>query len=253
MKDEDDVIRMLKAYFDESGTHQDSKVLAFGGYISTVKKWRSFEKQWQKMLDTEQIPMMHSTDLESRHGAFKNWSIERKVRVQKQAISIIRRNVLQGFSSSVILDDYQTIVAGKPHIKFTSPYTFAMTATLHLVKKWVKDNNIKIPIHYVFESGAGYAGEITDVMKQTKNIGWDFYRMKSANSWSFADKIDFIPLQSADILAYEAYKQMLNFKVGETRRDLRKSAESLLRSVPHDDHFFDEQTLLKLIAFLGLD
>lgn len=249
----DELILMLLAYFDESGTHKDSKVLSFGGYISTTKKWRKFDKHWQAMLKAEGLSMMHWTDLESRHGHFKGWPAKRKLRVQKQAISIIGDNVLHGFSGAVVVDHYDEFFKTRPHLKPSSPYVFTMVATLTLMKVWIKENSIKQPIHYFYESGAGHSAEMSEVMNATDEIGWDYYRMKSVKSWSFADKKDFLPLQSADILAYETYKQLVNTLAGDVRRDLRKSAESLLRTVPHYSHYLDKGGLVKLHTHLGMD
>ncbi len=244
---------MLTAYFDESGTHEGSKVLSFGGYISTTKKWRQFDKQWRKMLIAEQIPMMHWTDLECRHGVFKNWSEERRLRVQKQVISIMKDYILHGFSSSVVLADYKEVAEIAPRCTFSSAYSFAVISTLRIVKKWIEDNNIQEPINYIFESGAGSVGEIAEVLNEASHVNWEYYRMRSISSCSFAKKIEVLPLQSADILAYETYKQMLNGFVGDVRRPLRKSAESMLMAIPHNDQYFNKNTLLQLITHLGLD
>jgi len=245
-----DYILMLLAYFDESGTHSGSKVVSFAGYISTVEKWRQFNILWQAMLDLEGISMMHWCDLESRKGIFNGWSQDRKITVQKAAISIFKTTILHGFTTSIVTDDYAEVIEMKPHLHFSSPYVLAMVGTLHLVKKWLKDNNVNETVSYFLEYGSGFENETHSVVNQAEEVKEAFYNMKSL---TFAKKSDILPLQAADILAYESYKHMLNDKVGDVRRGLRKSLETILRSVPHSDQFFNKETILKLHAFVGME
>lgn len=37
---------MLRAYFDDSGTHADAPVIAVGGVIGTDDQWRQFLQKW---------------------------------------------------------------------------------------------------------------------------------------------------------------------------------------------------------------
>ena len=162
----------------------------------------------------------------------------------------MQRNITHGFSAAVILKDYEEFVSEHPEKQFSSPYGFLIPATMQLVKLWIKTNSIPKQVSYVFESGAGYDSEVYGILNETNKIGWDFYRMKSVNSCTFGDKKDNYPLQSADIIAYETYKQILNSVVEDVRRDLRKSAESILRAIPHTTHYFNKESLQILAKHL---
>ncbi len=40
---------LVGAFFDDSGTHDGSPVLALGGVLGTGEQWDAFEKAWQKL------------------------------------------------------------------------------------------------------------------------------------------------------------------------------------------------------------
>lgn len=44
-------LAMLRAYFDDSGTHEDSAVVLMAGVFGTEWEMRSLESGWQKHLD----------------------------------------------------------------------------------------------------------------------------------------------------------------------------------------------------------
>src|SRR5574337_667214 len=41
---------MLAAYFDESGIHSDSSVVAVAGYVAPVNEWQKLELEWRFFL-----------------------------------------------------------------------------------------------------------------------------------------------------------------------------------------------------------
>lgn len=67
-------------YLDESGDAKDPKlhVMAMGGLIGAADAWSTFAKDWQALLDAEQIHVFHMTDCEGKRGEFAGWTSERR-------------------------------------------------------------------------------------------------------------------------------------------------------------------------------
>jgi hypothetical protein len=64
----------------------------------------------------------------------------------------------------------------------------------------------------------------------------------------FEDKKEFVPLQAADVLAYEVYKFTTEQVVkGGTGRSVREELEDLL-GIPHIIHGFNEESFEWLVA-----
>ncbi len=84
---------MFTAYFDESGTHNNSAIVV-AGYIATDKQWVEFSQNWNDLLQDQGISHFHRTDLESLKKEFRGWDDPRKIRVIQQAQGIIRSRVL---------------------------------------------------------------------------------------------------------------------------------------------------------------
>jgi hypothetical protein len=86
----------------------------------------------------------------------------------------------------------------------------------------------KHPINWVFEKGAEGQGQVAQMFTELDrdSVLSKEYRI---GTWGFACK-DVVPLQAADTLAYEIFKQVENQIVdrGE-KRDVRFSVKDLLR------------------------
>src|SRR3954452_16879593 len=57
---------MLRAYFDDSGTHDESKAVVVGGLIGTVAQWKGFETAWAAKL-ADPLPEARKPPLQVFH------------------------------------------------------------------------------------------------------------------------------------------------------------------------------------------
>lgn len=70
---------MLRAYFDDSGTHADSEVVAIGGLIGTVDQWNEFDRKWKALLaaplpSKPPLRMFHLSHCNAANGEFRGYS-----------------------------------------------------------------------------------------------------------------------------------------------------------------------------------
>jgi hypothetical protein len=49
------LLLMLRAFFDDSGSHASSEIVTIGGLVGTPEQWTNFDKKW-KALPAEPLP-----------------------------------------------------------------------------------------------------------------------------------------------------------------------------------------------------
>src|SRR5262249_19335072 len=76
------------AYFDES---YSGRVMAIGGYLSTIERWCRFQDEWQDFLTAFGIESFHMKDFKAGQRQFKNWTAEQRRRCIDWYTGIIAR------------------------------------------------------------------------------------------------------------------------------------------------------------------
>src|SRR3974390_2963402 len=57
------LMAILRAYLDSSGEDTPQhKVCSIAGFITTIKKWKKFEKLWKQTLITYKVPYFHMNE-----------------------------------------------------------------------------------------------------------------------------------------------------------------------------------------------
>ena len=111
---------------------------------------------------------------------------------------------------------------------------------MRAVELWADSHNYDGPIHYFFEAGDIGRGQAEASLRRRLNDPKGRSRMASV---TFAGK-EFRPLQSADLWAYEAYKEMVN-RIAEQTGTGRRYPMSRLWQPRHARYntYFDRDRL----------
>lgn len=237
----------FNAYFDESGK-DNSRILTLAGYIATKEQWDEFAREWSAVLKDEGVKIFHMKDFENGYGEFKEedgWTRERKIAVQKKLIGIINRRTNIGIFSSVDLPDYEECMRGWRREYYGTPYTFLVKNCLSQVSLWAMHFRRREPIAYVIEHGAGYNHEINEAFRAA--FANDIKReMMRLGSLTFETKQRAIQLQAADMLAYEAWKDVCNSGLAPDKRRKRRKSFELMLTKAMSWTFYDKTELERM-------
>jgi len=226
---------LLTVYCDESGTDAKNRVACVAGYIGQISEWRFFEKEWSRVLKKSpyRVKMMRRSELETWHGEFtaeRGWDQERRKNFLRELHPIIKARTRVALGSAVIKSDWEEVMPKWLRRFSGGVYGWCAHECVAASRVWCERSirEYKHPINWVFECGAEGAGQVTEMFSQLRKepvLGREFH----IGTLSFACK-DVVPLQAADTLAYEIFKQVENQIVdrGE-KHDVRLSMKDLMR------------------------
>ena len=201
------VLVMLHAYIDDSGTHDDAEVVSMGAFVARFEDWVSFELDWCAILDREPIEAFHMSHCEAGGKPF-DWSWARRAALIHDLRHVIIRYQMLGTAFSISRKDWDAIIIGAVREHFGNAIEFAFGGAIgqlvsYLRRLWPKE---KLAI-------------IVDDQKQRKEdlqrIAGHYADLKGLypeiESLAFASMQKCVPLQAADMIAWESYRYALEW------------------------------------------
>jgi len=76
------ILAVIEGYIDETGIQEGSKICVICGFFGGKGQWKKFERDWQKALSDNGVPIeeFHALDLVGRNGKrrkfFYDWTDE---------------------------------------------------------------------------------------------------------------------------------------------------------------------------------
>ena len=214
---------MLHAYLDDSGSHDQSDHFVVAGYIADVRQWDLFNPHWQEVLVNYGLRHMHMKEFESR---FRNpnseYSVISKSRGEillYQLAAAIRCRVRLAIGGIVPMEGYREHIKDKHEAYTGHAYTIAVNILLKAIERWAKQNHHTEPIAFFFERGTLHSGElirelnVAATLPEWKDQGW-------LGTVSCIPKGTLPALDTADVAAYELYREMVGQRSKKPRRPM---------------------------------
>jgi len=187
---------MFTAYFDDSGSPDDTLAVVVAGFVASDEQWIHFERNWNDTLKQFGISLFHMKDFAHSVGEFKKFKGNKEDRewLLSQLLSHIKLRVRHSCGHAVLMDDFRTVNNRYALESFgITPYSLWGRTCLASVGNWAKQWSIaEGQIGYVFEDGSKGKGTLEQRILRDKEIRPVFKK-----------KCESVPLQAADLFAYE--------------------------------------------------
>lgn len=244
------IICVLKAYLDESGIHQGSRICAIAGFVGTQEEWERIEQLWNSALRTEGIEAFHMAEFENHQGVYKGWSETRRQNLLASLVEILKARDISSIGSGIVTEDFwqlsvedrQWMTHGNPEIPYFLCFQHCIVEAAHQAD----DLHPSERVGFTFDRQDDFAAEATRLYNRMKDdLNWD-NRFRLADAVAFASKQSTAPLQVADFAAYETYKQLEN-KLYNPERPPRWPIRQF-RTRPFQGRYFTKEALQDLIG-----
>ena len=253
----------LTAYMDESGHSVDPALHHAGmaGFVAPASEWEKVEEQWQPILDSFGLKAgFHMKNFAHFSGEYKGWKEAERRELYGALIGVITKIGPVPTGSVVSVQAFNSLSDGQ-RAAFMDPYylAFQMCTRGACLQAYGTTEKVAMVYAYQEEFGAikpqevysvdqaGTAEKMWHWMKQTTDYGmW-------MGSYASSTPNELIPLQAADMLAYELIKEFENLLT----RPNDKMRWGLRQMLPLANHrplfsFFDRPELLRFVKECGM-
>jgi len=199
----------LSLYFDESYTHAPQpRVHTVAGYLATDIQWIKFRRDWRRILESEDLDHFHMVDFQACKPPFDMWAKEKRANFLASLHTVIKDRTIISFATTADLADYD-VLTDEQKKALISPHAFAVHNCMKGVGFWAAYNIINHPIiAYVFEEGQPHQKHVNRLVGRFTDEDKWFFRLASISFAAKKGPRGLNPLQAADMVAYEATKDV---------------------------------------------
>ena len=244
LADTDGVVAVLKIFMDESGVHHGSPVVTVAAYFGRPKTWKAFTIDWNRAKGP--IKVFHATDCANLRGEFAGWNESERNEYVAKLLPVLPRHKIVGVAIGFDLPALEAAMSSQPGLMatFGNPYTACFRLAARMIVDTVEKMGSNESLAFVHENN-DYQKEAQDAFDfvdrgRTKHFG--------PMSLTYGAKADYVPLQAADVLAYESNKRI---------RDPSKKMRRAMEAINPDDkhctvlHFPKEKMPILISAMLS--
>jgi hypothetical protein len=245
---------MLRAYFDDSGTHTDAPVITVGGVIGTDDQWQKFSEMWAALLrnpidNKRPIKAFSLWDCQNAQNEFRGYSRAESDFLTGQVRQIIKSSGIIGYAAGIDKSAWDELVTADRRQNMGPAETFCLT-------RCVRDTLKASKIHFGREAEIAIVydlGRKHRIPSRIENFDWsrgiDGPKVVSF-TWDQVAKV--WPLQAADMIATESYwfaKERLKNSTAEPRTHFLDYVESAAGS----GVFMTRQIIIEELSRRNLD
>jgi hypothetical protein len=246
---DDKAIVVIGAYFDDSGTEEESSAVVVGGLIATAESWVAFQKKWRATLDEYGLDCFHMTDCEGGFPPFDKLTKDERIVLTTKLIALTQVHTQAIVNAATHKEDYEKYKKSQTGY---GAYPWTVYQCLGGVADWADRLGYRGPIVYFFDKGGGSKalGRKGELDRLRDSILADgrlarTFRLDQLESWNYDFMKNLSPLQAADIVAYESWKELMNGYFPEIpTHPQRKSMTALLGVKQVFSGYFDKEVFL---------
>lgn len=248
----DGILCMLKAYFDDSGTHGDSDIVLMAGVFGYPNQWDVFSERWANQLANPcpgKLPLerFHMAHCQAGAGEFTGWKRHETEFLVHELGTIIFDCGIYGFGGAVARKYWDEFIVGDRRRAIGDAETLCIINCFVKLIAFATHIAPARELAMVFDDRPQKARDIEKIYSVYGALKEAGLEITSATLAS-AKKV--LPLQAADLLAWELYQDAQDALAG--RRDnwgpRRDQLKRLLKSRRIRIEFCSPATIKKMAA-----
>jgi len=204
---ENGIVVTVFAYFDESGTDGQHDITIISGFAARLSDWLAFNGRWRAQLDDDNIKTFHYVECRGGNRQYRGWDRPASDRhLDKLAMQIASSPL--GAITAGFMGNYERALARNPlgdqaAIRFPTAYAFVFEMLIDKIRREVGTGE---KISLVFARQTQSQSRALEVYNWHRDRG----HWPEISTLTYAEPEEVIPLQPADMIAWETRRYLWN-------------------------------------------
>jgi len=244
---------MITAYFDDSGTHEQSDIVLVAGIFGTEGRMEGLDRNWKRHLDSplcgrkDPISRFHAHDCYQSLGEFTGWTRTETDYFRHQLRTVIIESDVAAYGIACSREDYDELVSDDYRAILGTPEGFCINQCFVRSLGWVQANTFDPQMTMVFDNRPSpvqrYAGTVYDAFEKWTEpppqlTGYVFQSSKTIR-----------PLQASDMVAWELYQYANEILLKGIRVPAHKEILHLRNNMQFEAQIADRPSITKFVDY----
>ena len=253
-------LAMLTAYFDDSGTHDDSNVVLVAGVVGTEWQLTSLDHLWKAHIERplcgqkERLRRFHATECHDSRGEFTGWTRTETDYFFHQLHDVLIESHVGAYGIAISRRDWDDIITGDLRGFLGDAESYAISQCFVCALEWARNTTFDPEITFVFDNRPSEvqrrAGAISDAFERWTGINpRENLRVIGC---SFLSSYAIRPLQAADLFAWEVYQHAKEiFDAGRLQPPSRKELNRLNANISMRTQYANRESIQRIANYIG--
>jgi len=207
-------VAVFRGYFDASrrtNVADRGGVLAIGGYLASVDVWdRYFDPRWRAALCKSPAPIKEfkASDCRCGWGDFENWTKQERDDLEARVVGILEacgeHGVMMGLGTAIEVP-YSSDTEMRRRLEGYG-YIMCVGQIIHNTLNWAAKLSPGDGVQFIFDREPKLQGHALTMFDKMRDA-FDLNVLAGVGSPQFEHSHVLAPLQAADLLAYETYRE----------------------------------------------
>lgn len=259
-------VAVIFGYFDDSNTHEGSKVLSLCGFLADPRVWSAFDQDWQKILDKPDWPNrpseFHMYDCVHGYEEFYGWSLAQRLAIYGDMVGLLSESNLIAIGSGIVVDAFQSLSPDHKLLLAQGGFNEPLDLVFQCVLQFAIDATVRY--------GKTHNPPVLDDLgllfdEGDEDVALRFHQLYAhvaakhrsgsiLNGVGFGKSEKFSPLQAADMLAYTTCQWLTQEHLPHlvSKSDLGfpilPAFMRMIENVAADGGMFSERAMMTLIG-----
>lgn len=234
---------MLRIYLDETGHTKDPNAFVVGmaGCVASLRSWDKFSSEWDETLEIFSISAFHMKDFAHFHGEFRGWNEQKRRQLLDRLLGTIEAHVDVWVGALLPISEFMGLSV-EQKIRLRDPYFICLQDCLHAAIIHAESIEAHESLEVVVSAHEEFAWD---------SYGWVVGCAQQLPGGARLESVtterpkNVLPLQAADLLAYELTK-MGKLIMRPERKPLRYPMQRLKSKCAHVE-FYAERPLSRRV------
>lgn len=195
---------MLICVLDDSGSNQQGEAFVLAGYVASASAWDTLSAHWQEALNKEpKLKYFKMREAAALRDQFDGWSGAQRDERVMEFVTIIRDSrPLVGLTSAIFWEDLNRISAEFPEVPLPA-YDLLFHGSMAVLHNYCRRHGVTEKIDFVFDEQGSWSKRTGRSYTYAEQIFTDEERSLLGNRPVHRDDREFLPLQAADLIAWQ--------------------------------------------------